>query len=639
MKQKSLLLSLLCVLLLGLSACSDNDSAWEQNEENGGSTEVVEDETANEEDETADTGDEELVPNTQDIQAENAVTIAFSEDAVLVDNPYDGNGVFVESNGGHVTITSTLTDTELNYVVSGITTDGSLKIYGSYKFGLMLNGVGITNPQGAAINIQCKKKITVTVVDATNNRLIDGESYTYVDGEDMKATFFSEGQLNFYGTGLLEVRGKNKHAICVDDYFRLHDGHIVVKEAASDAIHANDYIRIDDGKLTLRATGEGLDCEEGYVAINGGTVNITTLGEKGQGVKAKTELTVTAGTVGINVHGKAAKCLKSGGDMQIAAGTLKLTTAGDAFYDTGDADISSAAGIKCDGNLQIDGGTLTISSSGAGGKGISVDGTLTINDGTLQVTTTGGLFKYGTDDTAAKAIKSDGDLTVNNGSITIKTTAEEAEGLESKSRLYINGGQIEIEAYDDCINASEHIEITGGNIYCYSTTNDGIDSNGTLTVTGGVIVSIGSTAPEEGFDCDNNQFKITGGVLIGTGGATSTPTAGVCTQRSLVYKPTASNVQLIRIASTTAGAEVLTFKLPRTYGQQMTLLFSSPDLLPNTGYTIYSGGSVSGGTEFHGYYKDAAYSPGSTLTTFTTTSVVTTVGTTTGGPGGNGGGW
>ena len=61
------------------------------------------------------------------------------------------------------------------------------------------------------------------------------------------------------------------------------------------------------------------------------------------------------------------------------------------------------------------------------------------------------------------------------------------------------------------MNASKSIVINGGNIYCYSSGNDGVDSNGTLTITGGTIVSIGTTSPEEGFDCDQNTFKITGG--------------------------------------------------------------------------------------------------------------------------------
>ena len=79
----------------------------------------------------------------------------------------------------------------------------------------------------------------------------------------------------------------------------------------------------------------------------------------------------------------------------------------------------------------------------------------------------------------------------------------------------MNGGDVSVYSYDDCMNASKSIVINGGNIYCYSSGNDGVDSNGTLTITGGTIVSIGTTSPEEGFDCDQNTFKITGGTILG----------------------------------------------------------------------------------------------------------------------------
>ena len=51
----------------------------------------------------------------------------------------------------------------------------------------------------------------------------------------------------------------------------------------------------------------------------------------------------------------------------------------------------------------------------------------------------------------------------------------------------------------DLLQRADAIYINGGTIVAYSTTNDGIDSNGTLTVTGGRIFSTGAKSPEEGF--------------------------------------------------------------------------------------------------------------------------------------------
>ncbi|MFV0555454.1 MAG: carbohydrate-binding domain-containing protein [Mangrovibacterium sp.] len=636
MKTLRIFLFALCCATFGtiLNSCLKEDNPIQQEDNKDQDTNNPEDETDYEVPDEDD--DEELDNNPQEVDYDNAVSIVWNGAEVAITNPLEGNGVEITTNKGHVIINSSLVDTELAYVLSGTTTDGSVKVYGEYKFNLVLNGVGITNPTGAAINIQCGKKISIYVEDETNNRLIDGATYTEIEGEDMKGTIFSEGQLNFYGNGALEIRGKYKHAICSDDYIRMHAGNINIIEAASDAVHSNDYIRIDGGTLTAYSYGEGFDTD-GYILIEGGDITLQTSGMKGHGMKAVEYITVnSSGSLDIKTTGTAAKCLSSDGDLTIAKGTLTLKTTGGGYYDSSIADVSSASAIKCDGAMVIENGTITINSSGAGGKGISTDGGLTINDGTISVTTTGTRYVYNnTYNTAAKAIKSDSNLTINGGTITVRTSGTEAEGIESKKTLTITGGTLDVQTYDDAMNASNHIQIDGGNIYCAASNNDGIDSNGTITITGGVVVSAGATSPEEGFDCDNNRFTITGGTLVGIGGATSSPTASYCTQYSLVYGT--SSVSAVHIENTSTGADILTFKLPRTYSQT-TLLFSSPSLAKSTGYTIYTGGTISGGTEFHGLYTGATYSGGSSASTFTTSSMVTTVGSTSGGgfPGGGG---
>lgn len=583
----------------GFSCSSDDDiPGWEEETENNENGDANEEEGEIEVTPPS-TEDEALVPNSQDLSAlSNAVFITFSssENATVTAL----SNVTSEINGNHITITSSATE-GVNYVLSGITTNGSVTFTSDNKFNLHLNGVGITNPSGAAIN-STQKAVSVKIVDNTQNRLIDSSTSEY------KAAFYSKGKIDFSGNGTLEVRGKVKHAISSGNGITITSGTIYVKEAASDAIHG-DGITITGGTITAYATGEGLDADDtGSIDISGGTLNITTIGI-------------------------ASKAINSDSDVTISGGNLLLQTTGDAYFDTDENDTSSAAAIKCDGNLVIeDGVTLKTKSTGTGGKGINVGGTLTVNGGTITVTTTGGQYKYGSYDTAAKAIKSDGNLTINNGYIKISTSKTEAEGLESKATLTINNGTVIIQAYDDCINASNHIQINGGKVYCYSTTNDGIDSNGTLTITGGVVISSGTTSPEEGFDCDQNTFKITGGILIGTGGSTSTPTSSVSTQQTLIWGTSGTSGKLINITSSD-GTNIMTYKIPRTYNS-MTLLYSSSDLKTGTTYKINTGGSITGySDEFYGLYTGGNYSGGTQSTTFapSSSSKVTSVGNT-GGP-------
>ena len=82
----------------------------------------------------------------------------------------------------------------------------------------------------------------------------------------------------------------------------------------------------------------------------------------------------------------------------------------------------------------------------------------------------------------------------------------------------------------------------------------------------------------------------------------------------------------------------MTYDIPRNYSQQMTMLYSSPDLAANQSYTFCAGGVISGGTTFHGFTYGHTLTNFTEGTTFTSGSVVTTINTTTGGGGGQPGG-
>ena len=506
------------------------------------------------------------------------VSIHYNGTTATIDNEVEG--VTIETNGAHIVVNSTVK--EIEYVLSGTTTNGTFKMYSSNKYKLTLNGVNITNPTGPAINIQSKKRVFVVLNDNTTNTLTDGANYSLVDGEDMKACFFSEAQLIFSGNGTLNISGLYRHALCSDDYIRIRKGvKLNIREAVKDGIHTNDGVIIGGGIINIQAGDDGIQTEDGDVVITGGRTTV-------------------------------------------------LTTS-NGYYDASDADISSSTAIKGDAAFYMSGGMVSVKSIGSAGKGLNFDGDVTIDKGTLRVITTGKQYVYQKLDSSAKGIKSKANVTINGGTIWVKTTGDEgSEGIVSKDVMTINGGDVAVYAYDDALNASNNITINGGNIYCYSISNDGIDSNGTITITGGVVVAAGASSPEDGIDCDQNTFKITGGIVLGVGGSTSTPTSNACTQRSVVYGASGTAGQYICIQNGD-GESVLTYQIPRTYSK-MTLLYSCPQLQTGS-YTIYTGGSVEGGSPFYGLYTDGVYQNGTKATTFSISSMVTSVGNVSSGGG------
>jgi hypothetical protein len=589
-----------------------------------------------------DTEDGALVPNSKNVdtlELSNPTLIVFSEAAAPTVTPGANAEVSAETN--QVTVTLTAADADI--VAQGICADGSITFSGNYGFNLYLNGLGLTSASGAAINHDGTGTMNLTLVEGTANRLIDG-----AEG-GQKAAFYSKGDLAAGGSGSLEVRGKTAHAIAAKGAFTQTGGAINAKEAVKDGINAKT-VHVSGGAFTARTKGDGIQGDDG-VTITGGVFTIITTADevKAHGIKSDGNIVignnggVSAPDLSITVYGNGSKALSADGNITIHSGALALSTEGNGYWDdTADEDdkTTACAGIKCDGDLLIDGGSFTILSTGTGGKGISVDGDITINGGTLDVTTTGRTYTYNTAyDTKSKAIKSDNNITINDGAISLKTYTDGAEGLECEYTLTINGGTIEIDSYDDAINASGgadgrsgSIVITGGKIFCNASGNDGIDSNGTISISGGTIISLGTTTPEEGFDCDNNTFAVTGGTLIGFGGATSKPTASATTQCTVECNVSYSDIYHIEAAD---GTEIMTFKMPRSYTGTVCMLFGGGNMERGTGYTLYSGGGVSGGENFHGLYSGAAYTKGTEAGTFTG-SAYTTVGTASGSPGAGG---
>jgi hypothetical protein len=628
--------------------------------------------------------------------AKDTVVVVYSGTSVAVNNAFANDGVSIATSGADVTVTSKNTTKEIVYLLSGTATKGSFKIYSEYRFNITMKGVSLTNSAGPAINIQSGKKGTIHVLSGTTNNLTDGTTYA-TSSEDQKGAFFSEGQLSFMGTGTLNVTGNYKHAIASDDYVAISETNLIVKSAVKDGIHANDYFEMNNGTVNVTASGDGIVAEEGYATINGGSVTVnsvddgitaaydgtdasitpyvlikggnikvTTTGDKGNAIKSTSYTSIgTAEAVTLTVGGKGAKGIKTNGDFTLSAGTVKIIVSGAAYYVTADADIAASAGINCDKNLAIKGGNLSITNTGAGGKGISVDGTATISGGTTTISATGSTYTYNSANTSeAKGFKSDGAFTITNGELNIAATDD---GIKSETSVTVSNGTINISKSREGIEAptitfdggvtnvtatNDGINVTKGTVSGGTESNDGsnlfinngiiivagsdaIDSNGNITIKGGTTIVCGPTSsPEEGIDVNGN-FLVNGGTLI-VGGSNSnmTKAMGAASMQVSMYLKTSSQLaasSLLHIENA-SGSEIVTFK-PKNAVYYFHV--SSPGLAKGTQYKIYYGGSYTGGgfvgnSSGWGLYTGGNYSnAGGTLKTTTTTSTTNTVNTIT----------
>ena len=541
---------------------------------------------------------------------------------------------------------------EITYSLTGSSSNGSFYTSGAYKITVSLNDLSLTSATGAPLNIDNGKRIAV-VVNGTNS-FVDSSSGS------QKACVVIKGHSEFTGNGTLNVTGNLKHAIRGNEYVELKKkftGTINILDAVSDGIHIEQYFKMSNGTVNVLKCGDdGIQVEitkdvtdelNGQVLLLGGTLNINVSANDIKGLKCDSLMTISDDlgnntTVNISCASSAtaAKGLKSGGNMNITGGTITITTAGDGMEETetstsGTTTVigtTAASCIKSDGILTITGGTFNLSSTGAGGKGISCDSIANFNGGDITISTTGGPVVYynnrlyngtytGNLDyidsdfkSSAKGIKCDYAVNINGGSINVTTKGTNAEGIESKSVLTINDGTVVVNSYDDGINSKSHMYINGGTITVIATNNDGLDSNGNLYLNGGYVMTFGARQPECGIDAneeDGYTVVFKGGTLLGVGGNNSVPSSSSgSTQAYVSGSGSVSANTVIKLTAQNNSSNVLaTFTVPSNYtssGSQggmggwgpggsngSKILITCPGISKGTNYTLYNGSSSS----------------------------------------------
>ena len=459
--------------------------------------------------------------------------------------------VTITQSGAHVKIDqSSSLDKEITYMLSGTTTDGEFYMSGSYKATIVFNGLTLTNAtpvySGAAVHIQNSKRIDVKVATGTTNTLVDASTGS------QKGALYIKGHAEFKQKGTLNIIGNVKHGIKTGEYISIKNATINVLGAVGDGINCEQFFLMESGSVNISGTADdGIQCD----------IEDTTTGSTGQTTDHEGEdsgnVYISGGTITVSVTTAAAKGIKSEGDMYISGGTITATTSGGGAWDSDELKTKSCAGLSADGNIAISGGSINLKSTGAGGKGISGDGTFVLSDSASIVITTSGqavvasssgslsvvsnsssLDRYDTNyKSSPKGIKIDGTVTISGGKVSVTTSGAGGEGIESKSTMNVSGGEVVVNSYDDALNASSHLTISGGLVYAHATNNDGIDANGNCYIQGGIVYAIGASSPEVAIDANTEggyKLYVTGGTIVAIGGLENgaSISGGTCKQTS-----------------------------------------------------------------------------------------------------------
>lgn len=260
------------------------------------------------------------------------IMVKYDGEKATVENPYLLNGVYASVKGANVTVTNDNITTEYITELTGSTDNGSFIYNGSYKNTIVLNGVSITNTKGAAIDIECGKRVLMELKKGTVNTLVDAE------GGKQKAALYCKGHLEIDKTGTLNVTGKTGHAISAKEYIQLKNskGIINVLGAKKDGIHCGQYFLGNGFTVNIdNVLGDGIQAEaqvlidepyeedypNGSMTIQGGTYNIKVTADGMMGLKADADVVIncTKGTPNITISatGVGSEGIKAGVDGKI----------------------------------------------------------------------------------------------------------------------------------------------------------------------------------------------------------------------------------------------------------------------------------------------------------------------------------
>ena len=480
-----------------------------------------------------------------------------------------GNASLVDVKTSGVKIELKKTGT---YYIDGTLDDGQIQVDAdsSDVVKVVFNGINLNCSTEAAFRVKDCQKTIVTIADGTSNIITDNKL-----NED-SAAIYSKRYLAFNagekGTGTLKVTANCNDAISSTKQLIFNSGNYEIS-SVDDGIRGKLSLVIHDGNFKVDAPGDAFKSTSnkegyGYTLIDNGTFNITSGDE---GFQSDGTITINGGTFNIQ---KSDKCIAALGDITINGGNLTLSP--------------------------------TVTGGGESGSGHGI--CIRKNDDDLRT----------------------GNVTINGGKINITQSYEGIQGVV----ITVKGGEIWVNSTDDSFNASDGsnsgpgggwgprpgqqttttttsaLNFNGGFVYV-KTTGDGIDSNGELNITDGVVLVSQSGGGNEPIDAgDGYEPRITGGVVIAAGsqGMASAPSV---TQTAFFTSASGSANQVFAV-NDSDGKNILAWKIPQAY-QVITV---STSKMTTGNYSLITNATVKGDeyVSGSGFYYPATSATGSATT-------------------------
>ncbi len=513
---------------------------------------------------------------------------------------------------------------EGSYLLSGdIDKTVHIKAGDTDKIQLVLENARISTADTPAIYIESADKVFITLGSDTENEIAVGGS---MQDETLDGAIFSRADLTVNGNGLLKINAEYKHGIVSKDDLVIVDAALDIT-AQNVALNGKDCVKISGADLTISAGSDGIrsdnaeDATRGFVYIESGKINIVSGND---GIQAETVVKIKTADTDITAGGGSSgrtsntsesfKGIKAVSDVIIHGGNYKIDSLDDAIHSNGTVLIeggefsllSGDDGVHADGDLAFVSGDMTVKKSYEAMEGSRI----IISGGTLDLTAS---------DDGLNAAGGNDQSTENNPQTNQSGEKRPQGGFgmdmfdNGVGEIYISGGYTHINASGDGIDSNGSIEISGGVTLVSGPTNNGngaFDYGSSATVSGGVLIATGSSGMAQGFSNAVDQ----GAMLVNVGSISAGTPIAICDEN---------------------GKCIASFTPDKAY---QTAVITAPEIQQGKKYAIYTGAEAENADKY-GYASNTSCSGGTLVSEITMdTLIYGSGGGFGGGPGGDFGG-
>ena len=469
---------------------------------------------------------------------------------------------------------------EGTYILSGSISNGQVIVDApdTAKIRIILNGVNINNDTSAAIYVKKADKVFLTTAKGTTNTLSNKKEFVNTTTEEINAVIYSKEDITLNGQGTLNINAVYGNGVVSKDDLVITSGTYNIN-AANHGLRGKDSVKIADGIINVTAKKDAIhgenndDATKGYVYIGGGKLNLKS---ESDAIDTTSILQVDGGQITITATDDA---MHSEDRLIIKDGTINI--------------LQSEEGIEGK-RVDIKGGTINLKSnddginatSGSTTQTTSADNSTTNNNNTTTKTQNINNKNAKQNTSQEKMPEMNGQR---NGQRPPEMNGQRPPEMNGQRPPEMNGHMMRggKGGGDFEVDKDAYINISGGKITILAN-GDGIDSNGSLSVTGGTVYVSGPNNGGNGSLDYNGEGTITGGTVITAGASGMNQNFGSSsTQGSILLNNIDSQKSGTKIeVKDSTGKVIASYTPEKDYN---SILVSSPQIKKGAKYTITAG--------------------------------------------------